>query len=152
MQDYNLKIATPEDDFIDLLLMAIEESPYINFPYTRESLYETMRFFTSDQTKRIVILLEVEGFPVGLIAGSIAPNLLCPDMMVATEALWYVAPSFRKGRAGLKLLEAFEYWGKLVGADTTILANFGNATLDKLYEKRGYKKVEHSFIKQIDRS
>lgn len=109
---------------------------------------KTIQLFVSDKANKVVILLCYDNKPVGLLAAATTPNLLCPDMRVASEAIFYVTPEHR-GRYSFKLVEAFEHWAKIIKANIILMANFGNETLDRLYHKKGYKLVEHSFIKEL---
>lgn len=146
-EHYSLKLAE-DDSFLPLLREALEASPYASLPFTDDILKGIISTFISDRATKVIVLLCFDGTPVGLIAGSIGPNLLCPHLKVATEANFYVSPEHR-GKYSFKLVDAFEHWAKLLGAHIVLMANFGNATLDKLYKRKGYKLVEHSFIKVL---
>jgi GNAT superfamily N-acetyltransferase len=147
-EHYSLKLAD-NDSFLPILKEALEASPYAGFPYTDESLKRTIELFLSDRATKVIVLLCFDGIPVGLIAGAITPNLLCPHLKVASEAIFYVSPEHR-GKHSFKLVDAYEYWAEMLGADIVLMANFGNETLDKLYKRKGYTLVEHSFIKELN--
>ncbi len=72
-------------------------------------------------------------------------------MRVAVEHMWYVHPSHRKGRLGLELQQAYEYWAQHVAkADAVQMGLLTNLVPDKVakyYTRKGYNEMERVFIK-----
>jgi GNAT superfamily N-acetyltransferase len=77
-----------------------------------------------------------------------------PDMfsgrMTATELFWYVLPEFRKTGAGLMLLDHFEERAEARGCSEILMVHFAHmgASLQKLYESRGFSLLEQTFRKE----
>ena len=77
-----------------------------------------------------------------------------PDMFsgvpTAAETFWYVLPEFRKTGAGLILLDHFESRAKQLGCEEILMVHFAHlgASLQKLYESRGYSLLEQTFRKE----
>jgi GNAT superfamily N-acetyltransferase len=143
----DLRIATP-DDFKDVRRLALsfyKASPYANLELDEEKLdQQVIEFLTGDPTKKIVILALHEEAPVGIIAGAVHPFLLNNSDTVAAETMWWLDEPYRKGRMGLRLLDAFEYWAKNVAhcsiAQMTRLKD--SERIGKIYDKRGYVPAE----------
>lgn len=71
---------------------------------------------------------------------------------IACEVLWHLLPEYRKGRRGVDMMNAFEYWAKLLGCS---VAQYGwmtssPARMEQLYEKRGLKLVEKMYFKELN--
>jgi GNAT superfamily N-acetyltransferase len=77
-----------------------------------------------------------------------------PDMfsgvLTAAEVFWYVLPEFRKGGAGLVLLDHFEKSARERKCQEILMVHFAHlgAGLQKLYESRGYTLLEQTFRKE----
>lgn len=80
--------------------------------------------------------------------------VICPDLnngqLTAVECFWYVKPGNRGD--GLRLLRAYEQWARTAGAVRIVmvhLCSLAPDSLGRLYERRGYKKVEVNYIKNL---
>lgn len=92
---------------------------------------------------------ESEDAMVGTLGAVIAPDMFDGEL-VATEAVWYVSPAARTGRAAYDLWSEFELWAKASMA-TRIYAGaaHGNARLLSTLQRRGMKEMETYFTKEI---
>lgn len=71
---------------------------------------------------------------------------------VAMENFWFVLPEFRRSRAGIDLLDAFEAEAKQRNCKKILMAHLkieGAEVLEKFYQKRGYSLIEQTFSKEI---
>lgn len=82
--------------------------------------------------------------------------LLSPDIndgrLIASEAFWFVTKTYRRGRAGLLLLQAFEAWAQERGASDihmVQLLHHPTQGLSRLYQRRGYETVEMVWRKPL---
>jgi GNAT superfamily N-acetyltransferase len=96
----------------------------------------------------IFLVAEKDAEIVGLFGG-----IICEDAFngepTATEFFWYATPSAR-GSVGIRLLDAFEREAAERGATRimmTHLNHLGSETLQKLYERRGYRSIEQTYEK-----
>ena len=79
----------------------------------------------------------------------VSPSLYSKDR-VALEILWWVEPDARKTGLGKELLEAFEYWAKNIAQCSIIaVSSLDDESLDKFYNKKGYKLTEKTYMKVI---
>lgn len=81
----------------------------------------------------------------GCIGGLLFPYYFTGDL-TTQELFWWA------DKDGLELLEAFERWSKNYGAKTVsmiTLAGLNPERVGKIYQRRGYTPVEHSYIKVI---
>lgn len=91
-----------------------------------------------------------EGVPVGVIGGIVFPDLNT-GKPVAQEAFWYVDEQAGRG-LGPRLLRVFEEWGAKRGATRIAmvhLENAGGERVAKLYERRGYRRAETIYAKEV---
>lgn len=99
----------------------------------------------------VVLIAERGDKPLGLLAAYYAPHPYNPlGIRALTEAWYWVDPYERFGRAGLKLLDAF---------DAIATANADHATfgmvegLTKMnphhLERRGYRLHERSYLREV---
>lgn len=86
-----------------------------------------------------------KGVPVGALGGLIAPNPYNPNLQFLIEMFWYVLPEYRKGRAGLMLLNKFiERSDELNLPATLSLLSTSNINISTL-ERKGFVLCEKSF-------
>lgn len=127
------------------------ESPYAHIPLKHAKVNEIILSFIENKSDRTCILLKDGNKVVGIIAGQITEPVFC-DRKIAHEIVWYVLPDYRKSIWSIKLLKAFEYWSEnVMKADITQMASVSNDHIDKLqslYEKRGYKLFEKTYLKE----
>lgn len=144
-----LKIAT-EDDVPSILVMMekfYKASPYSDVKYEEQGVLSTIFSIMSDIVNSVIILALDDGVPVGVIAGTSCKSLFSFEK-IAAELVWWVEDSHRNTRAGYKLLEAFEYWAfNVIKATGLSMVYLENSNLDRLYSKRGYSKMESSYMK-----
>ncbi len=145
----HLKLATVADfkDIKRLLLKFKEASPYNKYPTNENKvaglIYETLG---KPANEAIIILCTDKGRTVGLLVAA-ASELPFSDTKQASESIWYVEPEYRNSRYGLDLYAAFEYWAHGIGAVVIHSAAPKDVPLGRFYNRRGYKLLEHVYIK-----
>jgi GNAT superfamily N-acetyltransferase len=87
---------------------------------------------------------------VGVLAAYAFSPVFSSDR-IACEVFWYLDPEYRKGRRGIQMMEAYEYWAKLVGCK---IAQYGWLTsspkrMPVLYERTGAQLAEHVYYKVL---
>lgn len=100
----------------------------------------------------VVLVADLDGDVVGALLGTLSPLWFAPGTKVAAELAWWVDESERGGRAGVKLLRAFEQWGAEQGATLCVLSDLviaGQTPAANLFEKLGYAVVERSHLKEL---
>lgn len=88
---------------------------------------------------------------IGGLGGLVSPDVFTGER-VATEMFWYIGQAHRTGTGALRLLRAFEDWGKSIGVAELRLAHFmmqNNEQLQRLYEHRGYALLEQGYQKRL---
>lgn len=89
-------------------------------------------------------------WPVGFVAGLIVPHFMNEDVKVLTEALWWVCPHHRNGRAALMLLNAFVAWGKANCDEVIFSAIEGKTNVkESSFLKRGFRLAERSYAIEV---
>lgn len=94
----------------------------------------------------------VAGDPIhGMAAGIVSPVYFCPSHISGEELFWWVddaAPQM----VGLRLLDALERAAREKGAQSwqmKDLAKLNGKRMTRLYERRGYRASEQSYIKRF---
>ena len=88
---------------------------------------------------------------VGMAAGVVSPVYFNHSHVSGEELFWWVADDAPQ-MAGIRLLGALEDAGRAKGCTSwqmKSLAKLGGDRMSKLYERRGYRASENSFIKRL---
>lgn len=83
----------------------------------------------------------------GMIGGLCHPHPFNISLKVGQELFWY-----SEGETGLALLEACEVKAKEIGAQFWTMIceeTMRPKVVGRLYERRGYRLLEHSYIKEL---
>lgn len=102
-------------------------------------------------TGLLIILVADEGGIVGMSAGVVSPVYFKRDHLSGEELFWWVSDKAPQS-TGLKLLVALENAARERGCKTwqmKSLARLNGDRMGKLYERRGYRASENSFIKRL---
>lgn len=85
---------------------------------------------------------------IGGLGGILAPDANTGDL-TAMECFWYVLPSHRGARMGIRLVAAFRDWARSRGAKHYVMVHVhGRAEnkLDRLYARMGMRLLETNWI------
>jgi GNAT superfamily N-acetyltransferase len=99
----------------------------------------------------LCIVAEVDGDILGMAAGVVSPVYFNRDHLSGEELFWWVdadAPQL----TGLRLLDALEMVARERGCQTwqmKSLARLNGERMKRLYERRGYRASEQTFIKRL---
>ncbi len=97
----------------------------------------------------VVYAAEENGKIVGGFAGSIMTDFLSGDV-VASEIFWYIEEGHRG--AGLQMWAEFEKEAVKRGAKRLLMLHLMSVNSDilpRLYERRGYRLLEQTFVKEL---
>jgi len=83
----------------------------------------------------------------GMLVATVTPFLF-GKLKIAADIAWWIDPEHRGQKAGGELMEAFEYWAKLVGCNFVSMASLDDS-VGKYYEKKGYVLQERAYTKEI---
>lgn len=146
--------AQDQNDCYDLVLQATRALNYPGIEKLDEAhLYlQVSEYFRGDFSNRIMLGMFKDGLLVGILGGVKVPQHFFYKDTLAVETVWWVEEEHR-GKGSIKLLEAYENWAKQVGCDycTMSSVHFKDDKLPILYKRRGYKKVEESYMKELDK-
>lgn len=87
----------------------------------------------------------------GMAAGVLSPVYFNHGHTSGEELFWWVSPAASQ-MTGIRLLDALENAAKQKGCQTwqmKSLARLGGDRMVRLYERRGYRAAEQSFIKEL---
>jgi GNAT superfamily N-acetyltransferase len=99
----------------------------------------------------ICLVAEVAGKIVGMASGVISPVYFNRQHVSGEELFWWVSDDAPQ-MTGIRLLERMEDLAKTRGCDTwqmKSLARLGGERMTRLYERRGYRASEQTFIKRL---
>lgn len=86
-----------------------------------------------------------------MAAGVLAPVYFKADHLSGEELFWWVSDDASQ-MTGLRLLQALEAEAKARGAQSfqmKSIARLNGDRMGKLYERKGYRASEHSYIKRL---
>mgnify|MGYP000894854066 CR=1 len=101
-------------------------------------------------------LIEADGALLLIDDGAMLAALCFPiyfnaSALVAQELFWWVDPD--KRGAGIRLLQRAEQWAKEKGAVTLqmiALDELSGESVGRLYERRGYRPLERSYVRNLN--
>ena len=139
-----------EQDDLDVLMLAkkfVRESGS-DLPFDRDHLHANI--FNMISNPAFVLLTAWKGGDlIGLLAGTKTPTLFS-SALIAAELSWYVDPEFRDGTTGLKLVKAFEKWGKDNGCIKVAMSDIEELKdLQDLFSRLGYSVTEKTYTKDL---
>ena len=115
------------------------------------SLENTIVAMIDGPVSGFVLVAESDGEVVGMTAGILFPLYFNLSLKGCQELFWYCKPDSRKG-AGRLLLDELEAEASRRGADvfmTAALAGLRDGAIARVYERRGYRPVENTFIRKL---
>lgn len=152
-QHKTLRLATLDDvpALLELGKDLYKDSPLEFMKFDFSKVRENLEAAILNPKEWLVLVSHDEGKPVGCLVAYVF-NPLYSKEKIACEVLWHLLPEHRKGRRGVDMMVAFEYWAKLMGC---AVAQYGwmtssPARMEELYEKRGLKMVEKVYFKELD--
>lgn len=98
-----------------------------------------------------ICLVADTGGITGMAAGFVAPVYFNRSHVSGEELFWWVSPDAPQ-MAGIRLLEALEGAARSLGAQSwqmKAIDRLDGARMAKLYERRGYRASEYSYIKRL---
>lgn len=136
------RFATPadEDRVLEMAKDFFNYSVYSGVQFDEEAI----RVLIKELTATGCLILSERGF----IAGALTPLFFAPNVMVASEIVWW-APD----EGGLELREAFEAWAVSQGASAIKMSTLSNGIAKKLsvnLTTNGYTPVEIHYLKALD--
>ena len=141
-----------KEDFVTLLEDAFHESVYDQFPLNKEGLAELAEEYLNMPMDEAVLLFlyhnkdGLVGFLVGQ-TNSMFTKLI--GKRVASQILWYVSPTHRKGLIAFDLFKNFENWAE--GNDCSVVtAGSMQNQLTHVFERKGYTQMETILVKELN--
>jgi len=98
-----------------------------------------------------IFVVEDDNGLVGALGAAFLPDPYS-GQMTAVEQFWYVLPSHRKTRVGMDLFLAFQQEAQKRQAKKMVMVHLAALTpesLQKFYEKEGFKLAEQTFWKEL---
>lgn len=99
----------------------------------------------------ILLVVESGGAVVGMAGALLYPHYFAATSLTGQEIFWWVDPAHRKG-SGAALLDAMEAAAKAAGAvsfSMVSVASLRSDALDRVYQRRGYRPAERTYIKRF---
>ena len=133
------------EDLLELLRMAREFAKAAGEDMERERVVSTMENLMDSEDG---IVLYDEG---AMLAAMIFESPFS-GKRVCQELFWWVDEDRRQSGVGAELLEGLESWAGFNGAERLIMVALQQLTprkLGKIYRARGFKPLEHSYVKDL---
>jgi GNAT superfamily N-acetyltransferase len=103
------------------------------------------------QSENFICLVADETGIVGMTAGLLCPVYFNHEHLSGEEIFWWVSDRASQG-AGMRLLTALEDEAKARGClswQMKSIALLGGERMARVYQRRGYRASEHTFIKRF---
>jgi GNAT superfamily N-acetyltransferase len=140
--------ATQQDAgaILELSRRFLAGSPYGHLLAFNPDALESLIAFTLE--RGAVFLAEVDGAPVGFLAGMVVHNPISGELM-AEEFAWWVNPEQRGGRLAYYILRSFEEWAGQMGSVCLKMVAPAGSDVGRFYARLGYTPLETAFIKRL---
>lgn len=119
--------------------------------FDEPSLAATVIGLMSGVGNGALLVAEADGQAVGIAAHVVFPFYANMNTKLGQELFWFVKPDFRKG-LGAALLDELEADARRKGADvfmSAAIAGLRDAAIGRVYQRRGYKPAENTFIRKL---
>lgn len=136
---------------VDHAYKLYQQSTYSYVSWDRDRAQQMIEKAIVEGGKDFLVLLSYDGDKIvgGVMAYAFEP--LFSRERVAVESYLWLDEEFRTSRRGSELLDAYEYWCKLVNvkiAQVGLLAS-ADPRMAKFYERRGYRVGETVYYKEL---
>ncbi|HEY7823649.1 MAG TPA: GNAT family N-acetyltransferase [Acidimicrobiia bacterium] len=86
----------------------------------------------------------------GVLGGLPFPLFFNRAALGIQELFWWVMPEYRKTGEGIALVQAFEDWGREIGAKFVIMMSQETMpAVNELYASRGYTRAEQNWTRTL---
>lgn len=123
-----------------------EHSRLAEVPFDADSFRATIKNGMQDEAQ-VYLVAEEWGALTGMTAGVTYPAYFNHNVLSGQELFWW-----SEGHSGAALFHALEQWAAGRGCRSFTMVALQNSDLSRisrLYERRGYRPVEHSFMKEL---
>jgi hypothetical protein len=128
-----------QEDMSQMLVIGEKFCAAAGQPLNREALERSLTVLLQSDNAAIFVNEDVSG----IIAGLLFPSFFSGEL-IAQELFWWAQSE------GLSLLKHFEEWAQAAGASQVImlcLDSIEPERVAKIYQRRGYSALEHSFTR-----
>lgn len=118
--------------------------------YVREDCLRSLQFLATDETG-ILLVAEEDGEIVGMAGGLVSPLYFNLSHKTGQELFWWIKPG-QRGAAGLRLIDALEQSARARGCTSWAMIALDHIDPErtaKIYERRGYRPSERTYIKRL---
>jgi hypothetical protein len=118
--------------------------------YRREDCLKSLVFLATNESG-ILLVAEENGEIIGMAGGLVSPLYFNLSHLTGQELFWWVKPGSR-GSTGLKLIEELEQAAHLKGCASWAMISLHKVDPERtarIYERRGYRASEQTFIKRL---
>lgn len=119
-------------------------------PFCAESLATSLRGMIGNDAA-ILLVADVAGQVAGVAGAMLFPAYFNAAVQIGQETFWWASPEHR-GTVGPALMDALEAEAKARGAVKFLMVSLEALrpeAVGKLYQRRGYAPLEHSFVRAI---
>lgn len=140
------------DDMLDILRLGRQFCEALGENFDRHSVVEHVDMLL-EMSNAEVLLVEDEGYVVGMAAALHLPLYIDSSQKVASELWWWVDPEYRNAGAGSALLDGLESWARSEGCTRMSMMLMeelpGSRGVESMYYVSGYKAHERTFVKEL---
>lgn len=136
---------------IELAKKLAKGSPIEAIDINVKKVREKLEAFIINAGRDFLCLVSYDGDKVVGVIAAYAFEPLFSDDKIACEVLWYLEPEYRKGRRGIDMMKAYEYWANMVGCKVVQYGWLASSPegMKKLYELTGAELSEQIYYKKV---
>jgi N-acetylglutamate synthase-like GNAT family acetyltransferase len=113
-----------------------------------------LKFVHNLLSKKIgkVFVLDINNEVVGMLGVAASPCFYNNNVLRVQECFWWITPEHRNSRESIKLFNKVEEWAKEINAHQIMVsstATLNPEKLEKFYIKKGFKKVDINYVKDV---
>lgn len=156
MPEYKKLRFAEEKDIKSVLVMLLKfiiESPYKDDEVEPEVILKMLEEHLKGpkDEKMFLVAVNEDDIPIGVLLCLIT-NHIFNKTLVANELIWWVEHEYRKSKAGIDLIEAFEFWGKKLKVSQLKMSTCEGPMrrlIERFYKSKKYSFVEKYFVKDL---
>lgn len=144
-----LKLATASDfpEVKRMVKSMFPHSPMREFSFDDRKVDAVINQFLQGPLNERIILLLLDPEPVGVMFLFKTESPFSFEQ-IAGELMWWIDEPYRNYKNAKKMIEAYKYWAKQIGAVVQQLGAM-DAAHEKLYKRLGFSLIEYAYKRKV---
>ena len=146
--NYSIRAAVIEDipQMLANTVKFLQATPYKYLEFVPGDMQEEL---LAMMNSNLCFIAEADGVHLGGVGAVISPLFINNKILIAAERFWWVDPDSRDTGVGKSLFVAIYTAAKTVGCDYLTMFSLADPAVDKLYERAGMVKTDHTWMAKL---